>query len=172
MTVTSLLSHAVEARPGFWSWQLDPFVLIGVAAAALLYGRAFRRVRRSRSVSAFPTRRGICFMAGLGVVAIALLSPVDAYAEFLLSVHMTQHVLLTMVAAPLLVLGAPITLALAATSAHGGRRIVLRVLRGRFVRVVGSPVFAWVAFFAVMWAWHLPALYDAALRNDGVHAVE
>jgi putative copper resistance protein D len=111
-------------------------------------------------------------MAGLAVIAAALLSPIDSYAEFMLSYHMGQHVLLTMVAAPLLALGAPVTLALAATSPSGGRRILLRFLHGRFLRIVASPVLGWVAFVVVMWGWHVPSLYDAALRNDGVHAVE
>ncbi len=174
MPVPSLLAHVATKAggpPGIWSWQFDPIVIAGLVWVAAVYVGATSRVRRTRSATLFPARRVACFLGGLAAIAVALLSPVDAYAGSLLSVHMVQHVLLTMVAAPLLVLGAPVTLALAA-SPTGGRRLLRRFLHGRIMRVVGAPMLGWVAFVGAMWIWHLPPLYDAALQHEGIHVLE
>jgi putative copper resistance protein D len=114
----------------------------------------------------------VCFLSGLLVLFLALQSPIDTYAGLLLSVHMTQHLLLTMVAAPLLILGTPVTLALEAASKGTRRRFLVPVLHARSTRALSSPVLGWIAFAAVMWGAHLPPVYEAALRNDQVHAVE
>jgi putative copper resistance protein D len=84
---------------------------------------------------------------------------------------MVQHLLLTMIAAPLLVLGAPVTLALLA-SAPAARRRLVSVLRSRPVRVATNPVFAWALFVMVLWGTHFTELYSIALRNNAVHALE
>ena len=110
-------------------------------------------------------------MAGNLVLILALLSPVDVYAELLLSVHMVQHLLLTMVAPPLLLLGAPLTLALR-TVLSSDREIMLRLLRGRVVRLLSNPLLGWCLFVAVLWASHLPAFYDATIRSAPIHAAE
>lgn len=140
--------------------------------AAALYLLAARVAWRGRGPQAFRRSRAGWFLGGLGVIAVALLSPVDAYAHFLLSAHMAQHFLLTMVAAPLLVLGTPVTLALLAVPARSRRRVLLPVLRSRAVRVVTSPAVGWTVFAGVMWGTHLPQVYGAALRNEGIHALE
>ncbi|HEY7281327.1 MAG TPA: cytochrome c oxidase assembly protein [Actinomycetota bacterium] len=174
MSFPTVLAHVVaplDGRPGIWTWTFDPIVLAGLVWVAAAYLGAVSRVRRTRSSMTFPARRVACFLGGLAAIAVALLSPVDAYAGWLLSVHMVQHVLLTMVAAPLIVLGAPVSLALAASPA-GGRRVLHRFLHGRVLRVVGAPLVGWIAFVAAMWIWHLPSLYDTALEHEGVHAVE
>jgi putative copper resistance protein D len=84
---------------------------------------------------------------------------------------MVQHLLLTMVAAPLLLLGAPVTLALQAWPGRP-RRWLLATLRSAPARVLGNPLVAWALFFVVLWGIHFTSLYEAALRNDGVHALE
>ncbi len=154
------------------SWQLDPLLVSGILLSAALYLRAARRVWRTHSPSAFPRLRVISFMGGLAVMYLALQSPIDTYADLLLSDHMAQHLLLTMVAAPLLVLGAPVTLALAATSAQSRRRFLLPVLHSRIIRVAGSPVFAWMLFAVVMWGSHFSPVFEAALRNENIHFLE
>jgi cytochrome c oxidase assembly factor CtaG len=105
-------------------------------------------------------------------VFLALQSPIDAYAGLLLSVHMAQHLLLTMVAAPLLILATPVTLALEAASKGTRRRFLVPVLHARTTRLMGSPLLGWLVFAAVMWGAHLRPVYEAALRSDQVHAVE
>lgn len=109
--------------------------------------------------------------AGLAVLVAALLPPFDAAADEQLSVHMVQHLLIVFVAAPLIVAGAPIRLALRHLP-RGGREALVRVLHSRLARVLGHPVVAWCAFAAVIVGTHVPAVYDLALRAPGLHACE
>jgi cytochrome c oxidase assembly factor CtaG len=104
-------------------------------------------------------------------VLVALQTPIDTWAETSFAVHMIQHLLLTMVAAPLLVLGAPIRLSLGAWPGAPRRRLV-RVLKSRGVRLLSHPILGWAAFFAVMWGTHLSGVYEATLRSPAVHTAE
>ena len=154
------------------SWRFDPVVVVAILLTGLVYLRAVRQVWQLRGRSSFPRARVLCFLTGLFVVYLAMESPIHTYSGLLLSVHMAQHMVLTMIGAPLLVLGAPVTLALEATSARTRRRLLLPMLRSRPVRVVGSPVFGWAAFALVLWGAHAPSMYELALRNEGVHSLE
>jgi len=149
--------------------SVDPIVVVA-AVTALVYATADQRVRRARGRPA-PRARRTVFFAGLAVVLLALTGPIDAAVETSFSMHMVQHLLLTMVAAPLLLLGAPLTLALAAWP-RGSRRSFVAVLHSGPARLVANPLVAWASFFAVLWMAHLTGLYEAALRSDGVHAAE
>jgi cytochrome c oxidase assembly factor CtaG len=151
------------------AWTFDPTVVAALLATGVLYLRGVRRVRRPDRKLA---NRAACFLGGLVVVWVALQSPIDAYADTRLAVHMVQHLLLTMVAAPLLVLGAPVTLALRAATPAFRRRWLLPLLRSRLVRLLAAPPLAWAQFAVVLWASHFSPLYEAAVRNDGVHALE
>ena len=149
------------------SWTFDPLVVAGVALGLWWYLRAVARLRPSR----WPRWRSRSFVLGNLVLILALLSPVDVYAELLLSVHMVQHLLLTMVAPPLLLLGAPLTLALR-TVRPSDHEIFLRLLQGRVVGFLSKPLLGWGMFLAVLWASHLPAFYDATIRSTPLHAAE
>ncbi len=151
------------------AWTFDPMVVAGLAAAGVLYLRGVRRVRRPDRKLA---NRAACFIGGLVVIWIALQSPIDSYADTRLSVHMGQHLLLTMIAAPLLVLGAPVTLLLRAATPGFRRRWVLPLLRSRPVRLLTAPVVSWTQFALVLWVSHFSPLYEAAVRSTGVHALE
>lgn len=157
---------------GVWTaWSLDLLVLLGVGLTGWGYFLGVRRLGRAR-----PGRwRAAAFGAGLVAVLIALVSPVERLAEALLSGHMVQHLLLVMVAAPLLVTGlprVPLTVALPADV----RRTLHRTGRRPWIRGVWrsmtQPVAVWVLATGVLWAWHAPPLYQAALRDDVLHAVE
>ena len=150
------------------NWPLDPVVISGLLLAGIAYVRADRRVRGDRR--GHPLRRR-SFLAGLAVVFIALQSPIDTRAANSFAVHMLQHLLLTMVAAPLLVLGASVTLGLQATTPQRRRRLV-SALHSRPVRVLSSPIVAWSLFVLVLWGTHLTAVYELTLRSPGVHALE
>lgn len=150
-------------------WAFDPAVDAGLLVTGALYVRGVRRVRRPDRKLA---NRAACFLGGLVVLWVALQSPIDAGADLRLSVHMVQHLLLIMAAAPLLVLGAPVTLALRASRPGFRRRWLLPLLRSRPLRLLTTPAVAWVQFTLVLWASHFSPLYDMALRNDGVHALE
>ncbi|HET8786556.1 MAG TPA: cytochrome c oxidase assembly protein, partial [Candidatus Limnocylindrales bacterium] len=129
-------------------------------------------VDRSHPRNPIPRRRIAALLIGLGTVAIALVSPLDGLADDAYSWHMIQHLLLTFVAAPLIVLGAPITLAFRASPAGFRRRILVPALHSLPVRVLAHPVVGWLALIVVSWAIHLTPLYAAALEDQGIHELE
>ncbi|WP_028061282.1 cytochrome c oxidase assembly protein [Candidatus Solirubrobacter pratensis] len=132
-----------------------------LAIYAGLYAAGARRVPR------WPAERTAAFAAGLALVAVALLSPLDGDAERRLSAHMAQHLLLGLVAPLLLAAGAPVRLALAAL--HGReRRALARLLHALPLR----PAVGWAAFTAVMLGTHLTGLYELAVRDPLLHALE
>lgn len=151
-------------------WVFDPFVVLALTAAAWVYVAGLRRVRAAGRP--FPRRWSTAWFVGLGAIALALVSPIDAYADASLWVHMVQHLLLTLVAPPLLALGAPATLALRAASPVARRRWLLPVLRSRPVAILANPVVGWILFVGTPFAIHFSPLFDLALRNDAVHAFE
>ncbi len=114
-------------------------------------------------------------MAGLASIILALSPPIDALAPVLLRAHMTQHLLLMMVAPPLLWMGAPVAPMLLGLP-RPIRRWVALVLASpagrRLARVLANPAMSGAAFFVAFWAWHVPALYDLALHSDFWHHVE
>jgi cytochrome c oxidase assembly factor CtaG len=116
-----------------------------------------------------------CFVAGLLVLVGALLSPLDGLSDLLLSAHMTQHELLMLVAAPLLVIGRPLAPVLAGLPSRL-RQAAVRGLRAprilSAVRRATGPVRVWVVQMVVLWLWHVPALYEAALANEIVHWIQ
>jgi len=153
------------------AWSLDPLALAGIAGAGLAYLVAVRRVAAAHPSNPHPGYRSSLFAGGLAAIGLALVSPIEAYEGQLFSVHMVQHLLLELVAAPLLLAGAPITLALRAASPAWRRRL-LAVLQSRAVHVLAFPVVAWILFAAVNWGWHFSTLYDQALENDLLHYLQ
>jgi putative membrane protein len=151
-------------------WSPDPLVIVLIIVAGVAYVRAFRRVRAAGS--RFPANRLVAFCSGLAVTAVALLSPVDVYSDVWFSVHVVQHLLLTLAAAPLFVLGAPVTLLLVASTAERRRRSVLPFLRSPVVTTLTRAPVAFALFVATQYAVHLTPLYDLALRVPAVHVVE
>jgi putative membrane protein len=152
-------------------WHLDPLVVVGILAAAIAYAWAERRVSHEHPANRPPPYRRWLWFGGLAAIGLALLSPIEVYDDVLLSDHMVQHMLLEFVAAPLLLLAAPITLCLRALSTRP-RRVLLVVLHSRALHLLAFPVVAWVIFAAVNWGWHFSSLYDLALTNDAVHYLE
>jgi putative membrane protein len=153
------------------AWRFDPLALSGLLLAGAAYLWAVRREDRAHPASRQPAYRSWLFAAGLAAIGLALLSPVEAYEGSLFSVHMVQHMLLELVAAPLLLAGAPITLTLRAVSPTL-RRPLLAVLHSRVVHVISFPVIAWLLFAAVNWGWHFSVLYDQALENQPLHYLQ
>lgn len=154
------------------SWTFEPVVLTGVVLAAAAYGRGAARLRR-RIPAREGSGRSFAFYGGLVVLVIALVSPVDAAASTLFSGHMVQHLLLMIVAAPLLAWArpAPVLLSgLPAAARHTARR-PWPALR-RLGAAATNPVVIWVSGVVALWAWHMPVLYELALRHDAGHALE
>lgn len=158
------------------AWTFDVLVLTNVAVAATLYAFGVRRVNarshRARNLlhGRWPIAPTACFMSGLALIAIAYSGPLAAWSHTFFWVHMTQHLIITMGAAPLLVLGAPITLAFRAGGPATRRRIV-RVLRTRAVAILTDPIVTWVLFATMLLAAHFTGFYDWALTNHGVMAL-
>ncbi len=161
-------------------WTFEPTVMLGIAMVALLYGRGVRYSRRYGMARGLSRGRVASFATGLLAVVIALESPVDAWSEQYLWVHMVQHEMLTMVAAPLLVLGSP-ALPLLRSIPLGVRRSALRWgMRQEWLRdlwhVVGHPLASprgvWFLFVGDFALWHLPPLYDLTLQQAPVHYLE
>jgi putative membrane protein len=170
-------AHGYAPPPeSLWSvllaWQLEAHVILPLLAAALIYRYAAHKVNRAHPNNPVPRFRYWSWMAGLLVLFIALASPIATYDTTLFSDHMVQHLLLTMVAAPLLVMGAPITLLLRVSSPETRRRVILPVLHSWPVKVISYPVVTWVIFAAVMWGSHFSPLFDASLENDTIHLFE
>jgi putative membrane protein len=158
---------------GEWSWE--PGVVLPMLAAGALY------VRGAAVLWSHEAHRGIqpwkiaSFAAGWLVVALALLSPLHAASEQSFSAHMIQHEALMVVAAPLLVLARPVVVLLWAFPAKA-RRAVGRVLSAPRVRrgwrALVRPFDAWLIHGLIIWVWHIPPLFEAALSNDAVHAAQ
>jgi cytochrome c oxidase assembly factor CtaG len=148
-----------------------------IACVAYWYGR--RRLIAERGPGAAPALRAAAFYSGVAAVLLALLSPVDWLALYLLSAHMVQHMLLLVVAAPLIAASTPWACFRAALD-PGLRdrwdRLADLADRpgpvGRAVAVATHPVTALTLFVANLWLWHIPAAYDLALRVDPVHDLE
>ena len=152
-------------------WRFDPVVGSGLVLAGLAWVLLVARVGRMHPSHPVPVRRTAAFLGGLAAIAFALLSGIERYDTTLFSVHMVQHLLLLLVAAPLLALAAPVTQLLRVASPAWRRRIV-GVLHAGPVAALGHPVVAWVTFTLVMWVSHFSPLFDVALENDLVHEAE
>ena len=154
------------------SWGLDPWVAVPLGAAALVYVRGWLALHR-QAPRRFGTGRLAAFLSGLAVIAVALESPLHALGALLLQAHMLQHLLLMMVAPPLIWLGAPLSPVLRGLPRRLRRGWVGPLLTWLPLRRLGSavvhPAVAWVAFVGSTWAWHTPALYERALASDAWH---
>ena len=154
------------------AWHLDVPVILGLVVAGALYAAAVGSVNEAHPGNRWPRRRSVLFALGLIAIGLALLSPLDTLSDDLLSVHMLQHLLLVAVAPPLLAASGIGTLALRAASRSTRDRYLLPFLPSRMVSTLTFPVIGWLALPAVMWGSHFSQLYNLALVDDGIHAVE
>ncbi|MFN4261364.1 MAG: cytochrome c oxidase assembly protein [Gemmataceae bacterium] len=157
------------------SWVFDPWVIVPLLLTAAIYYRGWRMLRQ-RGAPYFDGPRLAAFLAGIVALLIALVSPLEPFASMLLQVHMLQHLLLMFVAPPLLLFGAPLLPLLRGLPAAMRRHWVAplarwEVARGLF-RWLTHPVVAWLLFVILTWLWHIPRLYDLALRSPTWHIVE
>lgn len=161
------LAHGGEGP----QWAPDPWTLAGLLLGCWLYGRGlFRLWSRAGRGRAIGTLQAVSFAAGLAIVAAALVTPLDALADLSFAAHMVQHMLLAVVAPPLLLLGTPmVAYAAALPNAGKGMARAWRAVGGR--RLEGPAVAALLQAVA-LWAWHAPAAYEAALADRLVHTLE
>jgi putative membrane protein len=164
--------HAVHALP----WSFEPWVLCCLGASAVLYTiglvRLWGRAGVGRGVRPMQT---LAYAGGWLVLVVALVSPLDPLGSQLFSAHMVQHELLMIVAPPLLVVGRPLAV-WAWALPFQWRRAVGHFFHRPAWRVpwlfLTGALAAWVLHALALWLWHVPALFEAALANEAVHALQ
>ena len=152
-------------------WEFAPAVTAAVAVAALLYLWGAWRVRRDHPARPWPGWRTGMFLGGLAVIVIAIQSGIGSYDDVLFWDHMIQHLMLLMIAPPLLVLGQPFTLLL-----HASRNPLhtwsKRVLRSRVASFLTWPPFGLALYIVTVVGTHLTSLADVIITNQTVHNAE
>jgi putative membrane protein len=176
-TAVTLASAGPTPANVWTAWAWDPLVLLGLMLATAVYARGLRTYwRRVGAGEGVRPWQAAAYAGGLAAVVVALVSPLDALAEALFAAHMVQHLVLILVAAPLLVLGAPLVPALWSLDRpqrHAIGRWWRRARRVRAAwRALSQPGLVWALYAATLWLWHLPALYQAALASPPLHALE
>jgi len=155
-----------------WNWEVWVLVCLGLAVFGYAYG--LRRLDAHARSRIFGILRTTSFAAGIAALFVALISPLDALDDQLFSAHMVQHLLLMMVAAPLLVCSRP-AMAFLWAFPVSTRRVIGRIWTGglhRSVTALMSPLVVWLLCSMVLWFWHLPGPYGWALANEGIHTLE
>lgn len=158
------------------AWHLDAWIVAGLFLSAWLYGAGVQRLwHEARANAGIPRWRAGLYCAGLASLIVALLSPVDTLGEELFSMHMVQHELMMLIAAPLLVAGRPLAAFIWAFPLNWRKRIGRAVRQGAVQRTWGvlvQPSVAWLLHALILWAWHFPALFQAGLANEDVHTLQ
>jgi len=171
------LAHSTEHGDSLWrAWSLDPWVSIPLAIAGLLHVIGlWRLARRGHSGRRARWRDALLFWLGWLASVLALLSPLDALGDQLFSAHMVQHEVLMLVAAPLLVLGKPLPIWLWALPGPW-RPGIGGATRTRMWSSLWSactrPLAAWIIHAVMLWIWHAPALFQAAVGDNFVHTLQ
>jgi len=146
------------------SWTFEPGAILALVVMTGAYLVRWRRARATAGPAAASGWRLVSFLSGVLLLAAALISPLDRLAEQAFVMHMVQHLLLIDIASVLMILGLT--------------KVILRPATKRLQRIersagfFGGPVFAIILYVVVMWVWHVPALYDAALEAGTVHVLE
>ncbi len=172
------MAGALAARPWLGEWSLDPAVLTTALLAVLYALGASRTVTPARAVRV-QRLRDVAFYTAVAVLVLALSSPIDSYSDRLFWVHMVQHILLMLVAAPLFVLARPWVRLWRALPLGLRRPLARGLIQSRpaaplraFSRLAGSPGGALALFTVVLLGWHVPVLFEATLESEAVHVLE
>lgn len=151
----------------FWltQWNWEPSIIVGTAVIVALYLYAIGPLRkRFYPTETVKTGQKVAFLLGMSIMFLALVSPLDELGDsYLFSAHMVQHLCITMVGPPLLLIGTPVWL-------------VEPLLHNRVVFLIAKfftyPAIAFFLFNADFWLWHVPSLYNATLENQSLHILE
>ena len=157
------------------SWSIPPAASFALGLTALLYLRGWLLMRRA-GVPFLPLWRAASFLLGLLSLWIALASPLDTFSGFVLTAHMLQHMILMMIAPPLILMGAPLIPLVRGLPVFAAREFAGPFLNWRAATRLGNalihPAVALIIMGAAMFAWHTPRLYELALASGSWHEVE
>ncbi|MFE7623778.1 MULTISPECIES: cytochrome c oxidase assembly protein [unclassified Streptomyces] len=150
----------------------DPFFLTGCVLAVLLYGYGVLRLRRRGDE--WPVARTVLFVVGVLTIALVMCTRLNDYGMVMFSVHMVQHMVISMLSPILLLLGAPVTLALRALpvarrGSKGPRELLLMLLHSRYMKVVTHPAFTIPLFIASLYALYFTPLFDYLMGSTAGH---
>jgi putative membrane protein len=179
--VFALRASAHEGKPHTWhdlarTWAFEPAVVVSLAVSAALYADGVRKLWREAE-----TGRGLrrwevwCYAGGWLALFVALVSPLHPWGRVLFSAHMTQHEILMLVAAPLLVLGRPVIAFLWALPMSWARALGNAAKAAWWQKLWGgltNPLVAWAVHAVALWVWHVPALFQATLTSEWVHTAQ
>jgi putative membrane protein len=164
-----------EYRAIFAEWSPPVFLTSTVILTAIVYVRGWFAIRRT-GPALFPAWRLAAFLLGLATIWIAIGSPLDGFADALLSAHMVEHLLLMSFVPPLLLLGYPVVPLLRGLPRGFTVRLLGPLLRLKGLRRIGhfltAPVVAWLAMNLIFLGWHVPSAYDFALEHEHWHEFE
>jgi putative membrane protein len=166
--------HDLDDLLGFWTF--DPLVVISLSISAALYIEGLRKLwNGSHTGAGISGSASAAFAMGWLSLAVALISPVHAWGEVLFSAHMTQHEIMMLVSAPLIVLGRPMIATMWAMPKEWRQPV------GSFFsqpsikrpwRFITHPAVAWAIHAVALWIWHIPYLFQATLESDVVHTLQ
>lgn len=165
-----------DIQPLPWVWTFEPWVLACLLASAYGYGKGVLRLWRKAGIGHGVSRsQAACFSFGWLALGVALCSPIDTLSGWLFSAHMLQHEILMIIAAPLIVAGRPLG-ACAWALPESCRHRLHFATHMRWLRLgwlwLTAPLSAWWLHALALWLWHIPALFQAALRNEGIHVLQ
>ncbi|MFN2598062.1 MAG: cytochrome c oxidase assembly protein, partial [Pyrinomonadaceae bacterium] len=172
---------AHEGKPHTWhdlarTWAFEPAVVASLAASGALYFFGVRKLWRGSAAG-----RGLrkweawCYAGGWFALFVALVSPLHTWGRVLFSAHMTQHEVLMLVAAPLVVLGRPVVAFLWALPVSWARALGNAAKAAwwqKVWRALTNPFVAWAVHAAALWVWHIPSLFQATLASEWVHTAQ
>jgi putative membrane protein len=183
-TQTALAHDGQPPAPhDLWSaWNWEPLIVLSLTLGAWIYARGLQVLRQRPGLRGAGSRqtalgwRAASFTMGLIMLFLALISPLEALGAALFSAHMLQHILLIVVAPPLLILGVPLSSFLLGLSPSVRNLLGRRWRRAEWLRAtwrtLTQPLVPWSLHTLSLWVWHVPMLYEAALQNDGIHLLE
>jgi putative membrane protein len=161
---------------GWWrDWAWEPGVVASLFFAGAVYGSGLHALRRATAARGKFRREAWCYAGGWLWLVIALVSPMHPWGQRFFSVHMVQHEVLMVLAAPLLVLGRPVLVMLSALPRPVARGFVGTLKRHGGSRVwdaLANPFVAWLAHAIALWVWHVPSLFQSTLSHEGLHALQ
>jgi putative membrane protein len=177
------LAH--NGKPHTWhdlarTWSFEPGVVIALALSGWLYWRGVRRLWHEPASDA-SRQHGVqrwevcCYAGGWFALFVALVSPLHPWGRVLFAAHMTQHEVLMLIAAPLLVLGRPLVPILRALPVAWARTLGTWAKAAWWLRVwraITNPLAAWTIHAVALWVWHVPVLFQAVIDNEWVHTLQ